>query len=206
MSQKNIEKTKMLNSKNATLIPCGIDDTLFVPMDKEVCRNRLRSGGIRVLENEGKTYVLFTKMFDDPVKDYPLAKATIDLVNEMKSENVELIEFTGYSREQSALLINAVDALLMTSKTEGSPQVIKEAMACGTPIVSVDVGDVKERIGGIDGCYVSDTRKPEEIADLLYKSLMFNGKTNGRETLIRQGLTNELAARRVINVYERVKN
>ena len=32
--------------------------------------------------------------------------------------------------------------VLVTSKSEGSPQFTKEVMACGTPIVSVDVGDV----------------------------------------------------------------
>lgn len=210
VSQKNMDKAGAQNSKKASLIPCGIDDTLFVPMGKEECRERLKNEGVRELESERKKYVLFTKMFDDPVKDYPLAKAVIELTNErvkeLKNERVELLEFTGYTREQTVLLMNAVDAILMTSKTEGSPQVIKEAMACGTPIVSVDVGDVKERICGIDGCYVAETRNPEELADLLEKSLSFNGKTNGREVLMKQNLSNTLVAQKLLEIYAKVAN
>ena len=149
-------------------------------------------------------YVLFTKMIADPVKDYPLAKTVIDRVNELSNERVELLEFTGYTREQSTMLMNAVDAILMTSKTEGSPQVIKEAMACGCPIVSVDVGDVKERVSMVEGCYVSETRNSDELAELLCKALSFKRKTNGREALMRQNLTNKMIAERLICIYRTI--
>lgn len=96
------------------------------------------------------------------------------------------------------------DALLMTSKTEGSPQVIKEAMACGCPIVSVDVGDVAERTSGVEGCYIVSTREPAAIADALQKAIAFTGKTNGRERVIEMGLSNEQVAERLVALYERL--
>lgn len=193
--------------KKASLIPCGIDDSLFKPIEKESARACLNERG-KWKEERGKKYVLFTKMFYDELKDYPLAKETIERVNELMNERVELLEFVGYTREESMLLMNAVDALLMTSKIEGSPQVIKEAMACGCPIVSVEVGDVKERIAGIDGCYVipKDDRAKmiDELADALVKALAFDGKTNGREILMRQNLSNELVAKKLIDIYNKV--
>ena len=98
----------------------------------------------------------------------------------------------------------ATDVLLMTSFSEGSPQVIKEAMACDCPIVSVDVGDVKERTEGVEGCYVSDTRNPQELSVLLKKALVFKGKTRGREKLLADGLDNESVVQRLIGIYENV--
>lgn len=207
VSTKNMEIAGAEEGNKASLIPCGIDDTLFKPIEKKEARDLLVKYG-KFKEKSRTKYVLFTKMFDDPVKDYPLAKAVIDRVNNeelgMKSDEVELLEFTGYTREQSALLMNAVDAILMTSKTEGSPQVVKEAMACGCPIVSVDVGDVKERISRINGCYVANTREPEKLAGLLHKALVFEGKTNGREAFVQQNLSNELVAQKILEIYNKV--
>ena len=98
----------------------------------------------------------------------------------------------------------AANCLLLTSKTEGSPQVIKEAMACGCPIVSVDVGDVAERTSGVEGCYIVRTREHKDIADALQKAIAFEGKTNGRERILEIGLSNEQVAERLIKIYESV--
>ena len=114
----------------------------------------------------------------------------------------ELIELKGYSRSEINRLMCAANSMLMTSKTEGSPQVIKEAMACGCPIVSVDVGDVAERVEGVEGCYVISSREPKDLAEALKKVLKFDGRTHGRERIIEQGLTNEQVARRIIEIYE----
>ena len=62
--------------------------------------------------------------------------------------------------------MNAADAVLLTSLHEGSPNAVKEAMACDVPVVAVDVGDVRERIGDADGCYVA-AATPEALADKL---------------------------------------
>ena len=98
------------------------------------------------------------------------------------------------------------DALLMTSRTEGSPQVVKEAMACGCPIVSVDVGDVAERISGVEGSYIVNSREPKDIATALEKAIAFDGKTNGREKILEYGLTNELVAKQILGIYEDIIN
>ena len=117
---------------------------------------------------------------------------------------IRLVELKGYTREQVNALMYNCDALLMTSRTEGSPQVIKEAMACGCPIVSVDVGDVAERVSGVEGCYVVPSRDPKDIAQALLQAIAFTGKTNGRERLIEMGLSNEQVAEQLIEIYKQV--
>ena len=148
-----------------------------------------------------KKYILFAGAFDNAVKNAPLAKDAVELLD---CSNVELLELAGYSREEVTLLMCAADAFLMTSHSEGSPQVIKEAMACGCPIVSVDVGDVRERTESVEGCYVANSRNPEELADLLKKALAFDKKTNGREKIITDELDNQQVAHKLIAIYEKI--
>ena len=158
-------------------------------------------------------HVLFAGAFDNAVKDPELAFATIQACNTAIGENtnsqspiahrpIKLIELKGYTRDQVNALMYNCDALLLTSRTEGSPQVIKEAMACGCPIVSVDVGDVAERVSGIEGCYVVRTREPKDIAEALQKALAFEGKTNGRERIQEMGLSNDQVAERLMAIYQ----
>lgn len=180
--------------KKCTLLPCGIDFSDLQLTEKQEARKRMNLA-------ESKRYVLFAGAFDNAVKNAPLAKKTVSF---LQDEHVELLELKGYTREEVTLLMCAADALLMTSFTEGSPQVIKEAMACGCPIVSVDVGDVRERIDGVEGCYVTQTRNPEDLAELLKKAMAFEGKTNGREKLLSDGLDNRQVAESLVGIYKTV--
>ena len=180
--------------KNSAVIPCGINFDDYPMVEKEDARRLMG------LKQEGK-YILFAGAFDNPIKNASLAQAAVSQL-----QGVQLLELKGYSRSQVALLMQAVDAMIMTSITEGSPQVVKEAMACGCPIVSVDVGDVKERVKGVEGCFVSNTYKPEEMASLLDKALSFGMRTDGRNAIIRDDLTGEAVAYRLKEVYNQVSN
>ena len=192
VSHKTFEKARV--QKKYTLLPCGIDLSELQQTDKKGARRKLNL-------SPDKCYVLFAGAFDDEVKNAPLAKKTVEL---MANGNCELIELKGYSREEVTLLMCAADALLVTSFTEGSPQVVKEALACGCPIVSVDVGDVKERTDGVEGCFVATTREPNELASLLKTAIAFDLRTKGREKLLADGLDNRLVARQLMEIYETV--
>ena len=187
VSQKNVDIARP--QKDFALIPCGINLEDYPVMDKADARRQMG------LNLTGK-YVLFAGAFDNPVKNAPLAQAAMALIPE-----AELLELKGFSRSQVATLMQAVDAFLMTSFTEGSPQVIKEALACGCPIVSVDVGDVWERTEGIEGCFISG-RDPKDIARFIKQALDFVGRTNGKQAIEKNGLSNDVIAARIISVYE----
>lgn len=173
------------------LIPCGINLEDYPEMDKNQARLRMH---LSVTEK----YVLFSGAFDNPVKNASLAKEAVSGL-----ESVKLIELKGYSRTEVASLMYAADALLMTSLTEGSPQVIKEALACGCPIVSVDVGDVKEVTSGIDGCFIVE-RNPVLIANALKRAFEFSGKTEGRRVIVEKGLSNDVIAESILKIYQRI--
>ena len=192
VSKKTLEIAKP--RQRYTLLPCGIDLSDLQLTEKTEARQRM------ALEVD-KRYVLFAGAFDNAVKNAPLAKETIAM---LQDENVELIELKGYSRDEVTLLMCAADAFLMTSHNEGSPQVIKEAMACGIPVVSVDVGDVKERMKGVEGCYVAETREPKELAVLLQKAVNMEGKTNGRAKIVADGLDNRQVAKKLKEIYKTI--
>lgn len=189
VSRKNMEMAHV--QERCSLIPCGIDLDDSQLLEKKEARRMMRL-------DDAKRYVLFAGAFDNPVKNAPLAKEVVAMLHD---ERVELIELKGYSRKEVTLLMCAADALLLTSINEGSPQVIKEALACGCPIVSVNVGDVKERIEGLNGCFLSLSTEPEALSTLLCAALSFEGCTKGRERLMVDGLDNQCVAETLIEVY-----
>ena len=192
VSRKTLEIA--LPKRNYTLLPCGIDLSDMQLTEKSEARQKL---GLE----KGKRYILFSGSFDNQVKNAPLAKEAVSL---LKDDHVELLELKGYSRQEVTLMMCASDVFLMTSFSEGSPQVVKEALACGCPIVSVDVGDVHERTKDVEGCYVTDSRRPQDLAELLQKAMSFEGKTRGREKVMADKLDNESVARQLIEVYNKV--
>ena len=201
--------TEAFTPKN-TLLPCGVNipQPWSEMQHQQVDQLTLNQWVHSKLDKEIK-YVLFAGAFDNAVKDPELAKSVIAVYNSsftnsqspIADRQIELIELKGYNRDQVTALMYNCHALLMTSKTEGSPQVLKEAMACGCTIVSVDVGDVAERTSGVEGCYVVSTREPKDIAEALQKALAFNGRTNGRERIIEMGLSNEQVAKQLEAIY-----
>jgi glycosyltransferase involved in cell wall biosynthesis len=204
-----------------TLLPCGVNLPLsWCELQTQwVDQLTLNQWVQEKLQSDAK-HVLFAGAFDNAVKDPELAFATIQASNTaignrqwaMESNSqlpianrpIKLIELKGYTRDQVNALMYNCDVLLLTSKTEGSPQVIKEAMACGCPIVSVDVGDVAERTSGVEGCYIVQTREPKDIAQALLLAIAYEGKTNGREKIIEMGLSNEQVAKRLVEIYKAI--
>ena len=175
------------------IISCGIDMNTFHPIDRADARKAIGW-------NPNGIYVFFGGAFDNKVKNSPLAKAAVSRI-----EGAQLMEMRGYTREEVNLAMNAADCLLMTSHREGGPLVVKEAMACGTPVVAVRVGDVEETMTGVEGCYVT-SHDVNEVTSCLRQALAFKGKTKGRERIIEIGLPMEQIAQQVIDIYNLVLN
>ena len=186
---KSLSKKLSLFSDQAEIIPCGVNLNLFKPVDKLASRDKLKL-------DHNFSYVLFSSCFNNKIKNAALAKLALS-----NFENIILIEMKGYSREEVHLLMNAVDILIVTSYSETGPLVVKEALACNCPIISTDVGDVKELANGIKNCYIVeyDTKQIEQrIRDILSS----NKKSDGRAAV--KHLSLEKIATYVYSVYQRV--
>ncbi len=133
-------------ARNAQVIPCGIDLNMFKPNDREQCCEQLGWGK--------KTFHILFQNTGDPVKRPTLAYAALSNLRKL-GVDAAIHELCGVRYDQVPVWLNASDALLVTSFHEGSPTIVKEALACNLPIVSVEVGDVPQRIEGIEGCYLS---------------------------------------------------
>jgi glycosyltransferase involved in cell wall biosynthesis len=89
--------------------------------------------------------------------------------------------------------------VLLSSPSEGSPNVIKEAMACNCPIVSTDVGDVREIFGGIEGCFIAESN-PQNFAENIQRAIAFGRRTVGRDRIYY--LDSEIVANKILNLYK----
>ena len=189
VSDKNIQLAGVKGK--ISLIPCGVDTDIFRPLERKPVREKLNFG-------DRDKIVLFAGAFDNPVKNPELAKEAL-----AKVPDARLMEMKGYSRVQVAELMNAADVCLMTSHSEGSPQFIKEAMACNCPIVSVDVGDVKEVIEGVEGCHIAE-RNAMDVALKIEQVLIENKRTNGYEKIKNSGFEAAVVTEKIKNVYQNI--
>lgn len=171
------------------IIPCGVDFDLFTPRPQALSRDWLAL-------SPHKRYILFSSAFDIPVKNYPLAREAVEL---LRDDTVELLELSNYSRGEVALLFTAVDVALMTSFSEGSPQFVKEALACNCPVVSTDVGDVRLVMGDLAGCFIT-SYDPANVASCLRQALQRDRPVHPKGHMAR--FDNRLIAQQILDVYQ----
>ena len=188
MSNEMKEKGRFIRS---VVIPCGIDFELFKPEERDKVRQALNLP-------EEKKLVLFAGDYDRPLKRWDIVQESVKILKE-KYSNVELVLLSKKPLDVVPEYMNACDVLVLTSDNEGSPMVIKEAMACNLPIVSVPVGDIPDVIGGTDGCYLC-SQEPQDVADKLEIALSYGKRTNGREKI--SHLEIGAISRRIIDLYQ----
>ncbi len=157
----NSDGARRLGLPKAPVIPMGVDLDRFVPLNRQDAR--------RGLGWPNRPTVLFPGARAQQVKGADLFDATLEDARG-RVPDLRAVSLEGYTRDQVALVMNAVDVMLMTSRSEGSPMTVKEALACVTPVVSVDVGDVAQTIAGLVGCAVAP-RDPRALGSALVFAL-----------------------------------
>lgn len=182
-----------LDPERIRVLPNGIDLDRFVPLERLACRRELGW-------DEAGFKVLFCSTSRSPVKRRELAERSVGIARQ-RGVDAGLVVLEGVPHEQVPLWLNACDALLLTSAHEGSPNIIKEALACNVPIVSVDAGDVAERISGIDGCYLVEDA-PGALGDALVAVAHGAGRVDGRSAVADLGL--ERVAVSLVQFYEEI--
>jgi glycosyltransferase involved in cell wall biosynthesis len=174
------------------VIPNGVDLARFAPVPREEARARLGWPA------DGQV-LLFAGPPDEPRRNWPLAQA-VEARLRTSGLPLRLLAFHGRPQEELALAMSAADVLLLPSFHEGSPNVVKEALAAGLPVVAAPVGDCAERLAGVTPGGVA-AREPAAFAAAVEQVLRAGTRSNGREKVAPLELS--AVARRVLGVYER---
>jgi glycosyltransferase involved in cell wall biosynthesis len=189
-AQKNI-----FQDPHIALIPCGINFDEMRLMPQQGARQHL---GLPL----DQRLVLWAGEYWQPVKRYYLVEKAMALVQAEHPE-VKLVKLSGQPHSVIPYYMNACDVLVLTSSYEGSPMVIKEAMACNLPVVSTDVGDVAQVIEGVEGCRLCEST-PQDIASKLLAVLSWGKRTSGRQRI--GHLDSKIIARQIISLYEELRS
>ena len=180
-----------VSKSKVRIIPNGIDLNRFKPSSRENCCRRLGwdSNNFNVLIPS-----------EHPIKQPGLARASVQVLK-LSVDGVVLHVLGGIPHDEVPVWLNASDVLLVTSLHEGSPNIVKEALACNVPVVSLDVGDVRERIEQVDGCYVAAS-DPRDLASKLMSVHARQCRIEGRQKI--EQLSLESTALRLKELYEDV--
>lgn len=177
----------------ATITPSGVDTSIFYPQDKGKVRAELGW-------NRNEFVVLFNSGSDPIRKRLDLAKASVECAKTICGP-IRFEVLDGYVNPNIVpMLINASDCLVHTSDSEGSPNIVKEALACNLPVVSVDVGDVRERLTGVNQSKIVE-RDPEQIGRAVAEILMNRKRSNGSQII--QDLSLDRIAVKILQVYHK---
>lgn len=214
VAQHIYDKVFFKKKNNYSIIPCGVnlDKCAIVPF--ETARKILNF-------SNDKKYILFGGGFENLRKNFALLDKTLVLysgqqgvkkdtaikyedqwvnISSFDYGNTEVIEMKKFSRKQCVLLMSGCDLFALPSKSEGSPQALKEAMACNCPIVATDIADVKHLLGDVPGHYICSF-DVQNVMEKVSKAITFNGRTKGRNRIIELGLSNEQVANRLNNIF-----
>lgn len=187
---KTAEMKRRLKLDSAHVIPNGVDMSLFRPIDRNEARRVL---GLDL----GRKYVLFPYNRDEERKRFDLVESAVSRAREQISE-VEILPVYRVSQEQMPLYMNAADVMAMASMMEGSPNAVKEALACNLPVVTVDVGDTSELLEQTEGNYLVP-REAEAIAARIVEVCRSGNRARSRERMAR--LSMERVAEQILGVY-----
>lgn len=189
---KSEDMKSSLGVTDIEVIPNGVDLERFRPLSKKHCQKKL---GWDI----NKKHILFAADPKRPVKNFTLAE---EAMKSLDNPNYQLHYLNNVKNSEMPIYHNAADVVLLTSLWEGSPNVIKEAMACNRPIVATDVGDISFLFGKTDDCYIClfDTK---DCASKISKALTIES-TNALERLKYLELDSVSVSDKIVDVYKSI--
>ena len=215
---QHIHDLVYFKAKNHSIIPCGVNMDDCHVINQASARKQLGF-------EDGVKYILFGGGFDNLRKNYAILRDAVERIEQApwvpvqggeRCGNIVCLEMKGLSRAECVLRMNACDLFALPSHSEGSPQALKEAMACNCPIVATDMADVRHLLDNLPGHYIlrnprptkerwdADENSVDELVALVQEALQFNARTNGRDRITELRLSNEQVAEQIIEIYKQV--
>ena len=180
----------------AVVIPSGVDLRHFYPRPKVQARSRLNW-------EQSVPTVIFNLGNTPNAKGLDLVRSSIEFAQQTLGP-VRLVVLDGsVPHEDIPWYLCAADCVALASANEGSPNIVKEALACNVPVVSTDVGDVAERLEGVSHSRMA-ARTVTDFSRALVEILSERRSSNGREHS--QPFDEQAVADAVCAVYAKVAN
>jgi len=203
----HIREKMYIKHPHYSILPCGVNMDEVLPTDYFEARKTLGF-------EEGRKYILFGGAFSNMRKNVAILRQALSF----GQIDAEVIEMKGMDRKTVSMYVSACDLFALPTKNEGSPQALKEAMACNCPIVATDCADIAYLLGDLEGHYllsnkgnskaewIGDETSVPELSGLVKEALALpvGFRTRGRERIEELGYTNEKVAQRLVEVYRKV--
>ena len=168
-----------LRRNRVLVLPSGVDGHLFCLRPQMEARTHLGF-------NPEARIVVFNCGADPWVKRLELAEAAVEKARKLVPA-IEMVVMRGeWEPDRVPWLLAAADCLLITSRHEGSPSIVREALATELPIVSVDVGDVAEQIADIRNCVICPA-DADALGMAIVEVVGRRQRTNGRSRALEHG-------------------
>jgi teichuronic acid biosynthesis glycosyltransferase TuaC len=187
----NISKYVWLKNK-CSILPNGVDLNRFSGNRDSYAKEL----GL----NPKKKHILFLGNPKDINKNFDLLKSC---KANLEKKGFEILTPYPVSHPKVAEYLSTVDVLVMCSLKEGSPNVVKEAMASNCKGVFTDVGDVKEIVGNTDG-YALVPYDSNELEHAILQVVSDRIPCGGRERLNELQLESTSVAKKIRTIYDKI--
>ena len=217
-------QSSLLKDFNIEAIPNPVDISLFVPMDKATLRkNRninpdahiVLFGAFNILDNrKGISYLIEAlNLLKNQIA--PNEKIEIVIFGKNKSFNTDLLPFKVHdfsvitSPIELAEIYNLANVFVMPSLEDNLPNMVMEALSCGTPVVAFNNGGVIDMVIHQENGYLADYLSAEDLANGIVWVL--NQKDRSRLQLnarkkVENDFSPEIVAKKYIEVYQKLLN
>tara|TARA_B110000211_G_scaffold94925_1_gene110694 strand:+ start:2097 stop:3053 length:957 start_codon:yes stop_codon:yes gene_type:complete len=194
-----IKNNPKLNKKSTYYLPNGVNTNFFKEYTYDESISKL---GLNI----DKNYILFMDSYKRRTqKRVDRFDKVIDILLENGNPyNIEPLKLTNTNRKLIPYYLSISSVHLITSDFEGSPNSVKECLACNTPVVSTPVGNVLDLIGDIDGCYISKSFDQTELAKLVVKSLKHKNFSS-RAQLLKKELDLKSVSKKLLDIYQSIQ-
>lgn len=176
-----------------TVIPKGIDTRVFSELDRRESRRELGWP-------EDARIALFAADPSVPLKRFWLAQAAVELAR-AELPDVSLRAAGGIDPDRMPVLMSAADCLLHTSASEGSPNVVKEALMCNLPVVATPAGDIEELIADVTPSFLCQA-SAGALAQALVACLLEPRRSDGRMRATR--LDQAAVTESILRIYDEI--
>jgi glycosyltransferase involved in cell wall biosynthesis len=168
-----------IDGNKISVLRNGVDTRMFHPIDRASQRSRLGLSGTVLLMVGNLVALKGHEVVLRALCDFP--DSCLLIIGEGREEaNLkkltgslglgERVRFLGVvPQEQLAEYYGAADALVLASSREGWPNVLLEAMACGTPVVSTRVGGTPEIVAAPEAGVLASERSPRGVGEALQR-------------------------------------